>query len=352
MRSDSAPLPRLIGDPLAAVYALAVKKRNAQFDRGKGVIQPDIPVISVGNISVGGVGKTPMVQHLTRILLEHGERPAILLRGYKAAAGQMSDEEAEHRAALPDVAVVANPDRVGALQSLTNRDEASRPTCAVLDDGFQHRRLARTFDLVLIDARRSPWRDRLLPAGWLREPPSALKRAHAVALTHADLATEQELAELRSRITDAHGQPPIAETRHLWSGVQVHSPDRRRMRLEPLEWLRGRRVAVCCAIGEPGQFVDMVKDSGAVIVGALLLRDHASFAPQALKARLQSLDFSRGDAVLCTAKDWPRLAPALPPEFPGQIAYPVLSIEAIRGADALRERVLEAVCGTVMAEHT
>ncbi len=342
MPNDRPPLPGLIGVPLSSMYSVAVRARNRRFDQGKGVYKSSIPVISVGNISVGGVGKTPMVQRIARTLLAHGHRPAIVLRGYKAGAGQMSDEEAEHRGALPDAIVIANPDRVAAAGALEMRDEATRPTCIILDDGFQHRRLGRALDLVLIDARRSPWDDAVLPAGWLREPPSSLSRADAVVLTHADLAQPVDLANLCSRIERTHGKPPIATMRHAWSGMLVESERGNGMSRETNDWLRGRRVAVCCAIGEPDQFLAMIETHGALIASRLVLRDHAQFDRAAIERIATGLDASSGDAIVCTAKDWPRLAPALPEGFAGSIAYPVVSMEAMSGGDEVDALVLRS----------
>lgn len=342
MPSDRPPLPHPIGRPLATLYALGVRVRNARYDRGIAVAPPPLPVISVGNISVGGVGKTPMVQRLARLLLSRGHTPAIVLRGYKAGAGQMSDEEAEHRAALPGVSVVANPDRIAAAQSLAERNGDTRPTCVILDDGFQHRRLGRTLDLVLIDARRSPWDDAVLPAGWLREPPESLARADAIALTHADLTAPERLEELCRRIRDVHGKPPVAMTKHAWSELLVESARAEPMTRDPTGWLHGRRVVVCCAIGEPDQFLRMVGDSGATIVDRLVLRDHAPFDRKRVEQLTAKLDSSRGDAMVCTAKDWPRLAPVVPEGFDGPIAYPVVSIEAISGGEALDGMILDA----------
>lgn len=336
MRSDAGPLPRWIGAPLSAFYGAAVRIRNRRFDRGARVTPPPIPVISVGNLSVGGVGKTPMVQRIARLLAAQGHRPAVLLRGYKSAVGAMSDEEAEHRAALPDAIVVANPDRVGAVEALMARPAEEQPTCVLLDDGFQHRRLGRTLDIVLIDARRDPWRDALLPAGWLREPASSLKRADAVVLTHADLVAPDDINRISELVQSVSGRPPAAMVRHAWSGIRVRTPDGH-FTDHPIAWLAGRKAAAVCAIGEPDQFLSMVRESGVEIVSTLTLQDHARFDPAAVQRISRTL--SDNDAIMCTAKDWARLAPVVPEGFSGLIAYPSVAIEAIRGSDNLDELV-------------
>ena len=341
MRSDAGPLPRWIGAPLSAVYGAAVRIRNRRFDRGAGVTSPPVPVISVGNLSVGGVGKTPMVQRIARLLAAQGHRPAVLLRGYKSAAGAMSDEEAEHRAALPNAIVVANPDRVGAVEALMSRPINEQPTCVILDDGFQHRRLGRTLDIVLIDARRDPWRDALLPAGWLRESPSSLKRADAVVLTHADLVAPDEIERISGLVEKVSGRSPAAMVRHAWSGVRVRTPDGQ-FTDHPTAWLNERRAAVICAIGEPDQFLSMLREAGVEVVSTLILQDHASFEPAAVQRVTETL--SDSDAIICTAKDWARLATVVLEGFSGLIAYPSVTIEALRGGDNL-DALVKAAAG-------
>ena len=349
MRAEQGPVPGALGSLAAALFGAVVTRRNARFNAGKGVIHPPIPVISVGNLSVGGVGKTPMVQRLARTLQNAGHRPAVLLRGYGARAGGVSDEAEEHRAALPGVRIVVNPDRVSAVRALATLEPGARPTCVILDDGFQHRRLGRALDLVLIDATRSPWRDRLLPAGWLREPPASLARAHAVVLTHADRAEPAGLAALRAHITAAHGKPPVALTRHTWESVRVESRahpgennEERSISTEDPAWLGARRVGVACAIGEPEQFLAMVRGQGAEILATHIRRDHAGFGARPIAALASRIDTSRGDVILTTGKDRRRLLRAIPAGYSGLIAYPVLSIGVIEGAAELDRVVVAA----------
>jgi len=333
---------------MSVFYSMGVRFINAQHDAGRRVHTPAIPVISVGNLSVGGVGKTPVVQHLARLLQRHGHRPAIVLRGYKARRGEPSDEQAEHIAAAPGVQVVANPDRVEAVKELAASDD--RPSCVILDDGFQHRRLGRTLDLVLINAQRSPWRDRLLPAGWLREPVSSLRRADEVIITHADRVTTDELDELIGRIHNERGADPISCVAHQWSGVNVRIGAGGNAAHESTDWLTGRRVVVMCAIGEPTQFLSMVERAGAEIAGKLILSDHARFDSRRVEQLVNMLDSASDGAVLCTGKDWAKLSRSLPAGFTGSIAYPVVSIEAVRGGAALERRVLAAAGRMIVSQ--
>ena len=174
------PLPRVclpLTIPASWVYRSAIALRNRRYDRN-GVERISVPVISVGNITTGGVGKTPMVAWLARQLLEAGHRPAICMRGYGSSRTQRSDEEMEYEAILPEVAVVADPNRAAAARRHLSRHPET--DCLLLDDGFQHRQLHRDLDLVLLDATVHLPAERMLPAGHLREPVGNLQRADAV----------------------------------------------------------------------------------------------------------------------------------------------------------------------------
>jgi tetraacyldisaccharide 4'-kinase len=214
-----SPLPRALRPvtvPASRIYGMIVAARNRRFDRGQGVQRIDRPVISIGNLTTGGTGKTPIVTWFAREMLAAGHHPAIAMRGYNARPGQLSDEQAEYGELLPDVPVVANPDRVTALREfLPQHPEVD---CVLLDDGFQHRQLHRDLDLVLIDAEAGTLRDELLPAGNLREEVGELRRADGVIVTHA----KEVDAELAREIERWHGRPPIAWAKHRWKGL--HSP--------------------------------------------------------------------------------------------------------------------------------
>ena len=161
--------------PASWIYAAVVGIRNRGFDRGRNVWKADLPVISVGNLTLGGVGKSPMVAWIADLLIRQGHAPVIAMRGYMARPGEMADEHAEYLDRLEEIKVVASPDRTGALKSFLS--DNTQIDCILLDDGFQHRYIHRDLDLVLIDATRNTLRDRLLPQGRLREPLVNLQRA-------------------------------------------------------------------------------------------------------------------------------------------------------------------------------
>ncbi len=319
--------------PASWLYGLAIGVRNARFDRGSGVVPAAVPVVSVGNLTVGGAGKSPMVAWVARRLLAARARPVIAMRGYGARPGEMSDEQLDHCSRLPDVPVVADPDRVGALRSFLHQYPDF--DCVVLDDGFQHRRLARNLDLVLIDATRDTMRDQLLPRGWLREPLASLRRADAVIVTRADKVDDALATEVRRW----YGKPPLAWASHAWTGLAVYDHDDR-SRDQPVEWLDGKRVVTLLGVGNPMSVRRQIEAAGAVIVSDLPARDHQRYDGSTLSA-VKSL-CNGVDAVVTTSKDWVKVRRlAALKTLPVPIAVPRLEIDVFDGAKAL----------TTMIEH-
>ena len=176
-------------------YYLVLKIRNALYDKGRiAAVEHPVPVISVGNVTVGGTGKTPMVEYLVR-LLGQDRRVAVLSRGYKRRskgfrlveaddnADRAGDEPLQVKRKFPDVTVALDKDRNRAVSQLLALPEDRRPDVVVLDDGFQYRRLKPACNLVLVDYNRPPFRDALLPVGRLRDLPGQIRRADAVVFT-------------------------------------------------------------------------------------------------------------------------------------------------------------------------
>jgi tetraacyldisaccharide 4'-kinase len=336
------PRPPLRG-PLASlaagVYGSVIGRRNRRFDSGKGVVTFDRPVISVGNLSVGGTGKTPMVAYLVRLLRAQGCFPCVAMRGYGRPAGEGldSDEATIYRRQFPDLPIVAQPDRAAGLIGLFGSEEGARVDSIVLDDGFQHRRIARQVDIVLVDATRPPFKDRLLPAGWLREPLSSLKRAHAAVVTHAQAVTRTDAIEVETQLWPHLPKGVVAVCRHAWTGLRVGEE------VVATEWLRGKCLYAACAIGNPGPFLAAARDAAGGLVGATVLRDHAQFAPEEVRTLVDSLRQHQADVLLVTEKDWSKLAVVPPGTWPCPVARPVLDLAFDRQEAELQRLVLDAV---------
>ncbi len=341
MSNPKSPLPLGLGLPLAPLYAVAVARRNKRFDKGTGVRTPAIPVISVGNITVGGTGKTPHVQHIARTLRALGKRPAIALRGYGPKVAGMSDEHAEHRTRNPETPVAAHPNRYEAVaQLLTNA--IPKPDVVILDDGFQHRKLRRNLDLVLVDATRSPFLDKLLPAGWLREPVSSLARASAVIVTHADIPSPSQLSALCNSIQRITGIPPIATTRHAWARDIPALIDSRET-TKDTGWLQGKKIVLTCAIGNPDAFIRQARAAGANVTESITFRDHAKLRDKDTTRIIEAAKRTNADAILTTGKDWSKLKHIKPDRWPCPVLRPQVDIDFLTGRDELTTLIATAL---------
>ncbi|MBY0231749.1 MAG: tetraacyldisaccharide 4'-kinase [Gemmataceae bacterium] len=243
---------------LSLGYGLAVRLRNAAYSWGwLRVERAPVPVISVGNLTAGGTGKTPFVEWVCRLLRED-RLVAILSRGYGA-----HDEALVLEENLPDVPHFQGPDRAALARAAVEECESQ---ALVLDDGFQHRRLHRDLDLVLIDAT-DPWGGgHLLPRGLLREPVSGLRRAHAVVLTRTDQVETHRLADLRKAL--ARWGKPVAEAVHRPSSLVGVSGG------SPLSDLAGRSVAGFCGLGNPEAFRRTLEGLGTMIADFRAYPDH------------------------------------------------------------------------------
>lgn len=345
MTTRPPPLPLGLGRLLEPAYRAVVAQRNRSFDRGSRVARARVPVISVGNLSVGGTGKTPMVRCVVRWLLDAHHAPFIAMRGYKARRGEASDEQAEYMASLPGVTVLAAPDRASAIARYLDSVDRAAATCCVLDDGFQHRFAARELDILLVDATRPPFDDRCLPAGWLREPVESLARAGAIVITRADLVSERARTTLESRIRASAPGALVASCRHRWAALLDADGA-----AHPVERLRGLRVAAACSIGNPDAFFRQLEDAGAEIAFRLARRDHAPWTRRAVSALLARS--AGAAAIVTTDKDWSTLNAAID-EARTPILRPRVEIDFLTGGPELRELVARAARdGTVQSPST
>jgi len=223
------------------------------------------PVISIGNLTLGGTGKTPCVEHVARFYRGLDLRVAILSRGYGQSGGR-NDEARVLEDNLPDVPHLQGPDRVALARTALEELESE---ILLLDDGFQHRRLARDLDLVLIDCTQ-PWgHGHLLPRGLLREPPSSLRRAGIVLLTRCDQVDPERRQHIRREIGRRAPAVPIVETSHRPTELIGSSGSQ-----AELETLRGRPAAAFCGLGNPEAFRRTLLDQGASLTAFRTFADH------------------------------------------------------------------------------
>ncbi|MCH2140172.1 MAG: tetraacyldisaccharide 4'-kinase [Phycisphaerales bacterium] len=316
--------------PISVAYGLVVDARNARYDSGRGVIDVGCPVISIGNITAGGTGKTPMVRWFAEELIALGRQPAIALRGYGRGTGA-SDEAMEHEASLPEVSVLANPNRTAAII----QHRAMHPECdvIVLDDGFQHRKVARSMDVVLIDGRRDLEKESLLPHGRLREPLSSLRRATEVIVTHAE-KIDSQLAEVIHRY---HGQEPVAWCNHVWTGLTRH--DSEGVEDVPVDSIAGLRLVTHLGVAQPAGIIRQIESVGGVVTHQCRARDHAKVTPRTiLEVERAAKD---ADAIFVTGKDWVKFRGLIEWGTLGKPVFvPQLSMDLINGSEELKQRLL------------
>jgi tetraacyldisaccharide 4'-kinase len=282
-------------------YRIAVAIRNRRFDRGRDVHPCGVPVISVGNLTTGGTGKTPIVCYLAKHLRQRGLRVALVSRGYGRGDDDANDEAMELHDRLPDVPHIQDPDRVEAARIAVEELEAE---LILMDDGMQHRRLHRDLNLVVIDATCPFGFGYLLPRGLLREPISALRRADLCMLTRCDSVPEKTLHHIQQQIREVAGELPMVQCVHRPSGLLAYPS-----RITPIDRNAHSSVAVLTAIGNPEAFEHTVRACGMQIVASRHLRDHDPYGPETVRELIrwaQQLDASICQ-IVCTHKDLVKL---------------------------------------------
>jgi len=333
-------LLRLSLSGLSWPYGAVVRVRNGLYSRGwLAVHAAEVPVISVGNLTAGGTGKTPLVAWLAKYLQSRNLRAAILTRGYKASRVGMTypttDEPAELAAMCPGVPVVIEPDRVaGAAEAVRNHGAQ----VLLLDDGFQHRRLARDLDILTVDATLPFGYGRLLPAGLLREPLGGLARAHAVVLTRCDQVTDDERLRIEEHLRHINNELVIATSVHAPVGAKVAQGNDIN-----LQELRNKNVFAFCGIGNPKAFFDTLQRLGCVLVGSHGFDDHYRYTDPCLRQIHERAKQCGAELAVTTQKDWTKIALLNRPAGEPVFARLTIKLELRQGAaevTALIERTL------------
>lgn len=334
--------------PLSLVYGAAVNIRSALYRDGIFKTHTvGVPVISVGNITTGGTGKTPLVEWIAGRLTERGHRVCVLTRGYRranpservvvsdgeriVADAEQSGDEAMMLARSLDgkAAVVCDANRVaGAHWAIENL----KPDVLILDDGFQHVRIGRDLDIVTVDAT-NPWGDgRLVPAGILREPIDSLSRADCVIVTRTADAID---AGLHERIRQATGAPTFRSTTVTRRITPLDSPE-----LEAdKETLRKQPFAAFCGIGNPNAFFQQIREEGFELRHSEAFRDHHKYSQTDIDRLTQRATDAGAQALLTTAKDAVKLE-SMRLTLPGYVVEIEMQIPE---ADSLLALIDEAI---------
>jgi len=323
--------------PLAVFYGAGVAARNALYAFGVlGSHRVTLPVVSVGNLSAGGTGKTPFVVLLVEELSRRGIRVAVVARGYgrKSKGTVVVGDNPDARRTGDEPAMIARRVRATVVvddSKLTAARWVAGQRLAdvvVVDDGFQHRALHRDLDIVLLTQEETHRGGCLLPAGYRREPLAALKRAHLVALTGC--ADSGEFRQASSKLAWLGPVPRIGATLKLESVLDASTE-------RPLE-LSGRRVLALSGIGNPLSFERTLQDLGAVVLGHQAYPDHHWFAPTDLEKAAAAARSLGAEYVVTTEKDLVRISP-----LAGALAHPLAVVrvrcEIVSGREILDEHV-------------
>ncbi len=298
-------------------YGIAVDWRNRRFDSGAHeIFDLPVPVISVGNITTGGTGKTPLVMNLARRLTDRNLRPAIVSRGYKSAHDHLGDELTMISQRLPNVQCIANPNRADGAHAAI----ATGANVILLDDGFQHRQLARDLNIVVIDATNPFGFGHLLPRGLLRERQTSLIRADLVLISRSDLVDNDATSALVDHVAQLAPASTIIRCVHQPTGL--YTLETREKAEKPT------RAILFAAIGNPTSFEKTIRNTGIDVVQTRWWPDHHNYDGRDIAELRRLASGVEHDALLTTEKDAVKigeldlsgLAPIL--VQPIDIAYP------------------------------
>ena len=302
------------------LYSIIISLRNLFYDRKLFTIyNPERPVISVGNITVGGTGKTPFVSLLCRHFSLQGKKIGVVSRGYGgnkssndvlivsdgkgrifAGARECGDEPFLLATSLIDVPVLVSKKRSKAIHEALH---LFNPDIIVLDDGYQHRAVSRDANILLIDATDPFGNYRLLPSGILREPIQNIKRADIVIITRAE--KDEEFITLERIIKIHNGKARIFKSGHVFSELVMSEGSKT---LKPSE-LSGKKVYAFCAIGNPDVFILDIEKLGAKVVGSRFFRDHHRYSQDDIKSLVDDALSASAEMLVTTHKDIINMGP-------------------------------------------
>lgn len=281
---------------LSWAYGVLARFNSFLFDRGiKSSHRLPVPVLSVGNLTWGGTGKTPLVVWIAQLLQRENRKVAILTRGYMTNASVKSDEAELMQRKLVGVQVMVGKDRLENAQRFLKKNTTD---VFLLDDGFQHRRVVRDLNIVTLDARHPFGNGALIPRGVLREPVAALRRADIIVLTRMDQA-EDVVNETVEKIRRVNSRALLVKS--------IHRPTS----LMPLDsgssfdpsWIKGKRVFIFSGIGQPDIFKDMLVRLGAQVVAARIFADHHDYRKDEIDVVFKEASALNVDAIITTLKD-------------------------------------------------
>jgi tetraacyldisaccharide 4'-kinase len=331
-------LLRILLRIISMAYRLAVFVRNYGYNKGIcATKKAGVPVISVGNITTGGTGKTPLVIWLCNMLKDKSIACAVLTRGYKAQDAEITDEPAIMARSCPQARVVVNQDRVAGAAKAVNEYGAK---VLVMDDGFQHRKLHRDLDIIAIDATCPFGFGHMLPAGLLREPKEAIKRAQVVVITHYDQCPSEKTDDLVNEIKKIAPDITIAKAMHKHTSAKIMKG--REISIEELKELD---LYAFCGVGNPDAFLGNLKNYGFNVKGSKIFNDHHDFTEDDMAVIYDEAKKLDVNLILSTEKDWVKTALLVKDRFDIDFAFLTLELDFIEGDDKIEALVDSVIDG-------
>ena len=330
-QSLMACLLRSLLTGLSLGYAIAMRLRNALFNVGlRRPQRVGVPVVSIGNLTTGGTGKTPLVALVVDWARAQKLRAGIISRGYRSLSVAGNDEKLVLELLCPGVPHVQNRDRIAAARELLSTSDAD---LLVADDAFQHRRLHRDLDIVLIDALNPFGFGHLLPRGLLRESRSSLSRADVVILTRANQVTESERQAIWCEVR--RWKPSVAEIEVAFVPQRLRARDGR-LQPDSTEPMLG-----FCGIGNPAAFHQTLGEKGISCVGWREFPDHYHYAAADLAELATQARESGATALVTTLKDLVKLPDSAIEGLP--IWAVEIEARVVRGADDLHAALMQII---------
>ncbi|MHC4337782.1 MAG: tetraacyldisaccharide 4'-kinase [Planctomycetota bacterium] len=340
-----AAVLRLVLRAAARVYSSLVRIRNFLYTKGRlKTHRVDAIVISIGNITTGGTGKTPLVIWLYDKITQSSElktqnsKCAILTRGYKTKKGKLSGEPAVLAKSCPEAKVIINPDRVAGAAEAVSKWGAK---VLIMDDGFQHRRLGRDLDIVTIDAMCPFGYGKVLPAGLLREPVDTLRRADAVVITRCDQVAEAKLDQLEEQLCLIN--PDISVARSIHAPVCAKSVGGKEFSIAEL---KDKDIFAFCGIGNPAGFFGTIGKYGFNLAGSRVYNDHHRYTGRDIVDIDEEVRYLGADLIMTTQKDWSKICNSNFSILNSQdipFIYLVIELKFIRAEDEIIQLIEKVV---------
>jgi tetraacyldisaccharide 4'-kinase len=339
----------------ALIYSEVIRLRNyLYYKQLLKTYQFGARVISVGNITTGGTGKTPFVVWLYKQITHNSKlksqnyKCAILTRGYKATqksklkSQNYIDEPAILTKNCPEAEVIVNPDRVAGAKLAINNFDAD---ILIMDDGFQHRRLHRDLDIVMIDATCPFGYGKMLPAGLLREPISALKRANAVVITRCDQTAPNKLNIIEETLLKQNVNLVIARTIHAPTCARAANNEEINQ-----EELKEKKIFAFCGIGNPQAFLKTIKALGAEVIGSKIFDNHHRYTNDCLNTIYTKACHYGADLILTTEKDWTKIISfdTLKEDKTPKLAYLAIEVRFLGSEQRLLSLIEDTLTGKIL----